>query len=400
MIADKLLETRRDRLVQQFLESAAVDMLVCAQPANVLMLSGYWPVVGTSIAFATRTSLVLLVPEDENDLAEKSFADEVITYQTGSLDSLSSEIGDVETSLPKVFNLLPAEPRRVGFESGETFEPASYAGMHLFGPALRGAVVARFPKAEVRVADDLLERLRAIHTPAEIAHIRTACGIAERAFKEGAQHLRSGFKECEIAAMFRVPLSACPNGGSRVERNDGFVWCMSGPNAARAYGVFARSRTRALEKGDLVLIHCNSYADGYWTDITRTFSMGTPDATSQKMYEAVFAARDAAFGAIHPGAKAADIDRAARNVLTERGYGPAFKHATGHGVGFAAISHSAPPRLHPKSEDVLEPGMVFNVEPGIYLEDRGMRHCDMVAVTHEGYELLTNFQTRIGELVL
>jgi Xaa-Pro aminopeptidase len=113
----------------------------------------------------------------------------------------------------------------------------------------------------------------------------------------------------------------------------------------------------------------------------------------------VFAARAAALSAIRPGATGAEVDRAARSVLAERGYGPEFKHPTGHGVGFAAIDHNARPRLHPKSPDVLEPGMVFNVEPGLYFEDGGMRHCDMVAVTDNGAELLTPFLCDIEELI-
>jgi Xaa-Pro aminopeptidase len=86
-------------------------------------------------------------------------------------------------------------------------------------------------------------------------------------------------------------------------------------------------------------------------------------------------------------------------VLTAHGYGEAFKHPTGHGVGFAAIDHDALPRLHPKSPDVLETGMVFNVEPGVYFEGYGgLRHCDMVAVTASGAEVLTPFAASMHDL--
>jgi Xaa-Pro aminopeptidase len=94
-------------------------------------------------------------------------------------------------------------------------------------------------------------------------------------------------------------------------------------------------------------------------------------------------------------------DRAARGVLRARGFGDQFKHATGHGVGFAATEPNALPRIQPMSEDVLEVGMVFNVEPAIYLDgDCGLRHCDVVAVTHGGSEVLTPFQDTIDSLVL
>jgi Xaa-Pro aminopeptidase len=173
---------------------------------------------------------------------------------------------------------------------------------------------------------------------------------------------------------------------------------MSGPNAAKAHGAYARSRARRLKAGDLVLIHCNSYADSYWTDVTRTYRLGSGD---ERLYDAVFAARSAALAAIQVGAKASAVDRAARAVLEARGLGRQFKHSSGHGVGFAAINHNALPRLHPKSDDVLEAGMVFNVEPAVYLDGLGgLRHCDVVALTANGAEVLTPFQAGPAELTI
>src|SRR6185295_6178091 len=138
---------------------------------------------------------------------------------------------------------------------------------------------------------------------------------------------------------------------------------------------------------------------GLWTDITRTYHPGPVDDGVRDLFEAVLAARAAALAAIAPGARAAAVDRAAREVLADRGLGDAFRHGTGHGVGFAAIDHDARPRIHPASEDVLQAGMVFNLEPAIYLDGwGGLRHCDLVAVTAEGVELLTPFQTGLEVL--
>ncbi len=112
-------------------------------------------------------------------------------------------------------------------------------------------------------------------------------------------------------------------------------------------------------------------------------------------------ARAVALSAIAPGARAADVDRAARDVFRRYGLGESFKHSTGHGVGFAAISANARPRLHPRSPDILEQGMVFNVEPALYRSGYGgMRHCDMVAVTNRGVDLLTPFQVGTEQLVI
>jgi Xaa-Pro aminopeptidase/Xaa-Pro dipeptidase len=119
------------------------------------------------------------------------------------------------------------------------------------------------------------------------------------------------------------------------------------------------------------------------------------------MYAAVAEARQAALAAIRPGVKAADVDKAARSVLQARGFGDAFKHSTGHGVGFSAINANARPRLHPKSDDVLQTGMIFNVEPAVYFDGYGgLRHCDVVALTDRGPEVLTPFQGDMQQLWL
>jgi Xaa-Pro aminopeptidase len=176
---------------------------------------------------------------------------------------------------------------------------------------------------------------------------------------------------------------------------------MSGENSAKAHAAYARTRARQLRSGDLVMMHCNSCVQGFWTDITRAFHLGEPDERVVKMYEAVAEASQAALAEIRPGARASEVDRAAREVLSGKGFGKAFKHQTGHGVGFAAISADARPRLHPKSPDVLESGMVFNVEPAIYIDGfGGIRQCDLVVVNENGAEVLTDFQRDWRELIL
>jgi Xaa-Pro aminopeptidase len=110
------------------------------------------------------------------------------------------------------------------------------------------------------------------------------------------------------------------------------------------------------------------------------------------MTAAIAEARSAALAAVEPGAEAKDVDAAARNILTRYGYGDAFKHSTGHGVGFAAADPNAHPRIHPVSKDVFKEGMTFNIEPATYIEGiGGMRHCDIVACTRSGAKVLTDF---------
>jgi Xaa-Pro aminopeptidase len=399
------LEMTRDEVrierIQSALEEARLDAIICTLPINVLLISGYWPVVGASIAIATRDGrTAVIAPKDEMELAMRALADEVRQYQTSSLEQIGSVMDAIWLPLREAARDLLIERGRIGYERGPSFLPVSYTAMHLYDASVIEMLSRSLPTARLVQADNLLARLRATPTPGEAERIRAACRIAERAFDEGARQLREGMKECGAASLFSAPLFDM-DAQEGIQRTGGFVFCMSGINSASAHTGFARTRNRELSRNDLVMVHCNSYADGYWTDITRTFTMGEADERKLEMYGAVFAASRAALDAIAPGARGADIDRVAREAIASRGFGEQFKHATGHGVGFAAIDKNAMPRLHPDSDDVLEAGMIFNIEPAIYIEGYGgLRHCDMVMVTETGAEVLTPFQSGIEHLMI
>jgi Xaa-Pro aminopeptidase len=391
----------RIELMRDALERSKMDALVCALPTNVLLLSGYWPVIGTAIAVMTKTGFVhVLAPEDEEELARTGWADVVETFSLGSLEELTTAAAVLRAPLTRILKDIGSQRRiTVGCESGPTMEPASYVGVHRYGTVIYRLLTEILPDEAIASADDLMRQVRSVLSPSEQARVRLACDIAGRAFSKGAQRLSSSLKETEVASLFRAALAAYGDSTSNVARVGGFIFCMSGPNSAAAYAAYQRSRPRKIDPGDLVLIHCNSYVDGYWTDITRTFCLDAPDERERRMYEAILAAREVALAAIKPGVRAADVDRAARTVLSQHGFEKEFRHGLGHGVGFAAINHNAVPRLHPASKDVLESGMIFNIEPAIYIDGfGGIRHCDMVLVTDDGPELLTPFQSTIESL--
>jgi Xaa-Pro aminopeptidase len=396
-------DVERIALLRAALEESDLDGLVCALPSNVLLLSGYWPVVGTAVALiGPHDTIVVVAPRDEYDFAEAGWANEIIALENGGLDSLETAAEALREPLREAIVHAGLRARRVGMESGIGFEPFSYVGTYRYGSdhqrILREEGVTLVP------ADDLLARLRARLSARERDTTAAACRIAQRAFTSAAPRLRAGLTEAKSASLFRAPLSDASSERiiqRTIQRADGFAFCMSGANSARAFGAYARSTSKRLCAGELVLVHCNSYADGYWTDITRTYCLGEPDERQCAMYDAVLAAREAALGTIRAGARAADVDAAARGVIAARGFGALFKHSTGHGVGFAAIDASAQPRLHPASRDVLLAGMVCNVEPAIYIDGfGGIRHCDVVAVTESGCEVLTPFHAEMSELVI
>jgi Xaa-Pro aminopeptidase len=395
-------DTARIDRIRRILEAADLEAILATLPVHVLLLSGYWPVVGNALAIATQDGrTAVIAPQDERGLAEGGWADEVRTFEPVSPDELKTLDEAVCVPLAEVARSLGLGRGWIGYARGPMSEPASYAAMSLYGPGVLELLQQALPSAHLQPADESFRRLEAVKTPREMAWLRVTCRIVEQAFRAGADQLRPGLLETEAAVHFAVPLSTVGTGFKGVGRGGGYAWCMSGPNAAEAKGAYARSRPRPLARGEMVLIHCNAYADGYWADVTRTFCLGDPDVRQGELFDAVLQARAAALGTIRPGARAADVDRAARGVLEDLGLGSHFKHPAGHGVGFQAIDHNARPRLHPKSDDVLEPGMVFNVEPAVYFDgDCGLRHCDMVAVTAEGYELLTPFRDTIEQLFL
>jgi Xaa-Pro aminopeptidase len=401
---EKMRQAGLDRIerVRAALVQNELAGVVCTLPSNVLMLSGYRPVVGMSAAVISRVGgLLLIVPEDESELAAMSWADEIRTYQPGSLDRMSDPAETILEPLRKALHDLKLHCAELGYEFEAAAEPAYYSGMYLFQGSIVGILHDAVPSSPLRPADRMLSSLRAVKTAFEVECVRLACAIAGGAFNGGRELLAETQTEAEIASWLRAGFSELGLKPDVAQRADGFAWCMSGPNAAKASGAFASTGLRRVRTRESVLVHANSQVNGYWTDITRTYVLGEIDGSLRSVYEAVFAARAAAFAEIRPGAKASDVDRAARDVLKSRGFEGKCPHPIGHGVGFNAISPNARPMLHPKSDETLQAGMTFNVEPAIYIDgELGVRHCDMVAVTESGMELLTPFHTTLNDLLV
>jgi Xaa-Pro aminopeptidase len=388
----------RIKWIQDALAQADLDGVIVSLPSNVLMVSGYWPVVGTAVAAMNADGRVAVIcPDDERELATSGHASEFIAIHPGSLTYQRSAANSLDEPMNELLNRLSLRGSRLGIDSN-AHVPAPYASMHIYGDVLRACIARCDHRSNVSIVDDRLEELRAVASPVELDKIRLTHRIAGAAFLAGATHLKPGLGESRAAVAFADGLSD-PHGLADLDRSraHGFAWCMSGPNSASACAAYARSRARILQAGDLVLVHSNSTLDGFWTDVTRTFCFAKPDARQQKMFDAVFAARAAALNVIRPGVPAAAVDKAARDELARRGFTTEFRHGTGHGVGFAAIDGNAQPRIHPASKDILVEGNVFNVEPSIYIDTYGgIRHCDVVAVTSTGVELLTDFQSDLA----
>lgn len=222
-------------------------------------------------------------------------------------------------------------------------------------------------------ADDLISALRIQKSEAELEGLARSAALADQAVLAGAGACRPGVSELDVA--WAVKEHFLRNGAETVD----FVIVASGPN-----GAFPHHETgkREIQAGEPIILDTGATLDGYKSDITRVIHLGKPDGEVVAAYEAVRVANRLGRQAAVAGARARDVDLAARQALEKAGYGPYFVHRTGHGLGLDV--HEAP-WITSESDTLLEPGMVFSVEPGVYLPGKwGIRIEDIVAVNPAG----------------
>lgn len=237
------------------------------------------------------------------------------------------------------------------------------------------------PGIQIVHAEPAIYALRAVKDEAEIVAMEKAILVAENAINSLVPRIKIGMSEKQVAALLTQELL---NRGAESIAFGPIV--ASGPNSASPH---AWPTDRPLQHGDLLVIDWGVYVDGYPSDITRTFAVGEIDAELKHIYETVKLSNSMGKRAAKPGATGQDVDRAARKVIDDAGYGAQFFHRTGHGLGLEV--HEQPNMV----EGNLEPlvlGNVFTVEPGIYLSGRGgVRIEDDVVITPNGCRSLTTF---------
>lgn len=227
---------------------------------------------------------------------------------------------------------------------------------------------------------DLIRSLRCRKSAEEVAAIRHASLLAEGVMTDIVPTLKPGITERELASQFEYEFKR--RGATGVSFD---TIALFGPRSSLPHG---EPGTKALTRGDVVLLDFGCRREGYCSDLTRTYAFGTmPGAWFEEIYELTLTAQVNALEAVRPGACCRDVDAVARNIITEGGYGDYFGHGLGHGVG---IEIHEPPRLNTECEITLREGMVVTVEPGIYLPGRGgVRIEDLVVVTADGCDVLT-----------
>ena len=307
------------------------DGLIAASPSEVLLLTGYWPVMAASVVVANADGgITVIVPEDEMELAEKTSWASLLPYKPAGLKTLKNPIDILRSPLATAVKDLSLQRARVGLHLGHGVQPASYAVMNEYRSSLPALLGELLPEAALDPCDELLEQMKAVKSARELGLLSHACVVAAAGFAAAADAIEPGISEVDVAAAGQAAFATTPH-AEGLQRSYGYFYCMSGPNAAKASGAYARTRRRVIEEGDLVMIHANTCADGLWTDITRTFTAGAPTKRHIEVRAAIDEARHAAFMAIDPGATGSEVDKAARAVMESHGLVKEFKHATGQG---------------------------------------------------------------------
>lgn len=247
-------------------------------------------------------------------------------------------------------------------------------------------VKAGAPEADYPDASDVLAGLRLRKDKAEVDAMRKAVHIAQDALKATLPLMKIGMTEREVASELMMQLF---RHGSEPELPFAPI-VSSGPNSANPH---ASPSERKLQIGDLLVVDWGAAYGGYISDLTRTFAVGKVDAEYTKIHKIVQDANAAGRAAAGPGVPCANVDKAARNVIESAGYGKYFTHRTGHGIGMEAHED---PYMRGDNMQLLEPGMAFTVEPGIYLTNRnGVRIEDNVVITETGTDVLSDMPREI-----
>ncbi len=342
------------------LQAANIDAFMITRPENRRYITGFHGSAGTVLV--TQTGAYLLTDFRYVEQA-KSQAPEFQVIRTGAPGQ--NTLNDL---------IVADGVSRLGFEQRHV----TYADFTQLKQEL---------SAELVPQSGIVEKLRVVKTEAEVAHMQRASDIAEAAFQAILPEIKIGNSELTIALELEIAMRRLGAEGMSFP-----IIAASGPRSSLPHGAPSE---RLLQEGDFLTLDFGAISGGYCSDMTRTVVLGQPSEKQQEIYRIVLEAQLQAQAAVHPGMKGSELDKVARDIITDAGYGDYLGHGLGHGVGLQV--HEGPSAGR-RSEAVLEPGMVVTVEPGIYIPNfGGVRIEDMVLVTETGHQ---NFNHSSKELMV
>jgi Xaa-Pro aminopeptidase len=346
MIKDRLAKLRPELVKNE------VDALLISQPKNRFYLSGF----DGSDGYLLITAKNSIVATDFRyvEQVKRQCPDYTLFQITGKMAEWFPELID------------GLSIKRLGFESVATTFVQYTQISEIIG-------TQNLP-LELLPVENIVERLRTIKEPAEIAFIQKAAIISDRAFAYVTDRLKIGMTEKEIAWALEKHMRE--NGSQSIPFE---VIVGAGPNGALPH---AQPSDRPIAAHEPIVIDMGANFGGYSSDLTRTICLGKPDEMFSKRYNIVLKAQEAAINGIQEGMTGIKADALARNIIKETGYNDMFGHGLGHGVGLD--THDPAPRLSYLSNDVLANGMVFSIEPGIYLPEWGGVRIEDLAMLENG----------------
>jgi len=359
--------------VRESVRALGIDALVVTHLPNIRYLTGFAGSAGAALVLPRACRLIV-------DFRYVTAATE-LTASLGGLVTLETFDRSYDEA---IVDLLRREgSQRVGIEAA--YLPVARFNAMSAGLASRAALPVDSSHAAPALVptERVVERARMIKDQVEIETLREAGRRLGRIATEAHKLVREGRTEREIAADLESAM-----------RQEGFTRpafetiVASGPHSAFPH---ARPTDRRVAAGEPTVLDFGGVYDGYCVDLTRTVQLGAISQPQERLYAAVREAQQSAIEAVRPGVAASSIDAAAREVLERHGLGEAFGHGTGHGLGLEVHEEPRIARLSPRLPDqVLEPGMVFTIEPGAYVPGLGgVRIEDDVLVTDHGCEVLT-----------
>lgn len=236
-----------------------------------------------------------------------------------------------------------------------------------------------FPEASFKSLTSYLQDMKVIKTSEEIIKMKEAGRLADEALRVGMDALTTGISEQEVVAVIEFEMKKL---GVKEMSFDTMV--LFGDHAASPHGTPGE---RLLQAGEFVLFDLGVVYNGYTSDVTRTVSYGDPSPEQKELYSIVLSAQKKAQAAVKPGITAGELDTAARQLITESGYGDYFTHRLGHGLGRSVHEY---PNIAPEVTVPIQTGMCFSIEPGIYIEGKaGIRIEDCLVVTEQGADPFT-----------
>ncbi|AIY05061.1 Xaa-Pro dipeptidase [Planococcus sp. PAMC 21323] len=350
--------------LQNHLKEQSIDAAFITDPYNVFYVSGFKSnpherLLGVMV-FAEAEPFLICPKMEIPDAKNAGWTGEIVGHE------------DTQNSMEILYKTAQSR--------GIDFKTMAVEKAHMTVERYE-SLLSFFGSLSIAQLDDQLNAMRVIKDDAELQILREAAALADYAIEVAARTIKEGITEIEV--MTEIELALKKRGVTHMSFD---TTVLTGARAASPHG---KTGEYKLKQGDLVLFDLGVVHKGYCSDITRTLALGEPSEEQKEVYDVVYRSEMAALEAVKPGVTAAELDQISRKVIADAGYGDYFTHRLGHGLGIDVHEF---PSIHGENTMKMEEGMVFTLEPGIYVPDKvGVRIEDDVAVTADGYEVLTKY---------